>query len=116
MGGGGPEPRMGKTPTPPPLWRADSGRVIVSSVLGRIDGWRSSEQAMTDKKIIRCECGKRLKVEASLAGRRAQCPFCKKMFFVPKPEKDPFAGLAADASIMMFWPKRSGGDGPDKLA
>ena len=59
-----------------------------------------------NRKIVRCECGKRLKVDASLVGRRAQCPFCKKMFFVPKVGPDPFSGLPADASLLMFWPSK----------
>jgi hypothetical protein len=63
-----------------------------------------------EKKVVRCQCGKRLRVDASLVGRRAQCPFCQRLFFVPRLESDdPFAGLRPDSSILMFWPKPGAG-------
>ena len=51
---------------------------------------------------FRCECGKRLKVPASAAGRRAKCPQCQAVFTIPSPQDDAHGVEAIDDGISLL--------------
>lgn len=49
-----------------------------------------------------CECGKRLKVPASAAGRRAKCPRCQAIFTVPSPQDEATDVEAMDDGLSLL--------------
>ena len=55
---------------------------------------------MHRRAVVRCACGKGLRVHPDLVGRRVQCPYCQAQFFVPKVEADPLAKVKSSLSAV----------------
>lgn len=55
---------------------------------------------MNRRAVVRCSCGKGLRVHPDQVGRRVQCPYCKAQFFVPKVEADPLAHVKSSSSAI----------------